>query len=53
MKKVLVTGANGQLGHCVAIKSFRITSSIQFVFFGSKELDITNKESVEKVFKAQ
>jgi dTDP-4-dehydrorhamnose reductase len=49
MKTILVTGANGQLGQCLQELSVS-HSSMQFVFLNSKELDITSKESVDKVF---
>ena len=51
MKKVLVTGANGQLGQCLQELSKR-HATIQFVFSGSKELDVTNKESVKAIFES-
>jgi dTDP-4-dehydrorhamnose reductase len=45
MKKVLITGGSGQLGQCLQTIA---TNSIgfEFVFFNSKELDITSKESI-------
>lgn len=47
---VLVTGANGQLGQ--ALQSIaKNYSEIQFVFTASKELDITNKDSIKAIFK--
>ncbi|NQY29014.1 MAG: dTDP-4-dehydrorhamnose reductase [Flavobacteriaceae bacterium] len=49
MNKVLVTGANGQLGLCLQEIS-KLHPTIQFVFSSSKELDITNKESVKSAF---
>jgi dTDP-4-dehydrorhamnose reductase len=49
MKTILVTGANGQLGLCLQELS-KLYPAIDFVFYGSKELDITNKESVNSVF---
>jgi len=49
MKKVLVTGANGQLGLCLQELS-KLYPTIQFVFSSSKQLDVTNKESVVAVF---
>ena len=49
MKVILVTGSNGQLGQCLQELSVS-HSSMQFVFLNSKELDITSKESVNKVF---
>ena len=50
MKRVLVTGANGQLGQCIQELSV-LHSSMKFVFLGSKDLDITCKDSVFGVFK--
>ncbi|PHS07675.1 MAG: dTDP-4-dehydrorhamnose reductase [Kordia sp.] len=49
MKRVLVTGANGQLGLCLQEIS-KLHPTIQFAFSSSKELDITNKESVKIAF---
>jgi len=49
MKKVLVTGANGQLGLCFQELS-KLHPTIQFVFSSSKELDVTNNESVKAIF---
>lgn len=49
MKTILVTGANGQLGLCLQELS-KLYSEINFVFSSSKELDITNEESVNSVF---
>jgi len=51
MKKVLVTGANGQLGLCFQELS-KLHVTIQFVFSDSKQLDITNKELVKAVFES-
>jgi dTDP-4-dehydrorhamnose reductase len=50
MKTILVTGANGQLGLCLQEIS-KYHSTIKFFFSDLKELDITNKESVNTVFK--
>lgn len=47
---VLVTGASGQLGQAIQSIS-RNYSLIEFVFCSSSELDITNKENCEIVFK--
>lgn len=47
--RVLVTGANGQLGNCLK----KIAGSyphFQFFFYNSPELDITNRLALEKVF---
>lgn len=49
MKKVLVTGANGQLGQCLKELSV-LYSSIEFKFTSSQELDITNKKNIELFF---
>lgn len=50
MKTILVTGANGQLGLCLQELSV-LCPAIKFVFSSSKDLDITNKEAVNSVFK--
>jgi len=50
MKNILVTGADGQLGLCLQEIS-KHHSTIKFVFSDLKELDITNKESVNSIFK--
>lgn len=50
MKKILITGANGQLGHCFKTKS-KLTNSLDFVFLDSKILDITNANQVKSIFK--
>ncbi len=54
---VLVTGANGQLGEAIQYVSNQYlnhsnkeTNLLQFYFYSSSELDITNKQSIEKVF---
>ncbi len=49
MKKILVTGGNGQLGSCLKIKS-KIQNTLDFVFFDSKELDITDSNQIETIF---
>lgn len=48
--KVLVTGARGQLGQCLKAISTTIEGGFQFVFVGSKELDIVNKHKLEAIF---
>lgn len=51
MKKVLITGANGQLGKCLHdAVSQNIFSDIQFLFMDRNQLDISNKEIVETFF---
>ncbi|MDE7381821.1 MAG: dTDP-4-dehydrorhamnose reductase [Muribaculaceae bacterium] len=47
MKKVLVTGGNGQLGNCLREVLERETG-IEAVFTDVAELDITNPEAVDK-----
>lgn len=49
MKRVLITGANGQLGQCIKNQS-KNTSNIELIYASSKELDITNKEQVAEYF---
>jgi dTDP-4-dehydrorhamnose reductase len=50
MISVLVTGASGQLGQSITSIS-KEYSEIEFVFCNSKELDITNINSIDSVFK--
>jgi dTDP-4-dehydrorhamnose reductase len=47
---VLVTGANGQLGQAIQFVAGNYPK-IEFVFCSSSDLDITNKENCETVFK--
>lgn len=49
MKKIVVTGANGQLGLCLKTKS-KEDKALDFVFLDSKELDIRNSSNIEAVF---
>lgn len=49
MKKILVTGANGQLGLCLKAKS-KEEKTLDFVFLDSKALDITNTTQIDDVF---
>lgn len=50
MVNVLVTGANGQLGQAIqALAGFH--TSLSFCFAGSKEADITDKQSLNMIFK--
>ncbi len=49
MKKILVTGSNGQLGSCLKIKS-KEQDTLDFVFLDSKGLDVTNVNQINKVF---
>ena len=50
MKKVLVTGANGQLGRCIKDAAVSFTD-FEFVFVSKEELDIENVELVTDFFK--
>ncbi|WP_298901110.1 dTDP-4-dehydrorhamnose reductase [uncultured Psychroserpens sp.] len=49
--KVLVTGANGQLGKTIKEISSNYIESITFVFVEKSELDITKKDEVDRFFK--
>ena len=49
---VLVTGANGQLGQAIQFVASNYPN-IDFVFCSSSDLDITNKENCESVFKKE
>ena len=48
MKTILVTGANGQLGKCIQ-KHSKKYPSYKFLFCSSRELDITDQTSLDKV----
>lgn len=49
MQKILVTGANGQLGNCFQ-KMTEESERFQFIFTDYQELDITDKEAVDEFF---
>lgn len=49
MKKILVTGANGQLGQCLQKISSQF-EEFEFIFTDSETLDITIKEEVKDFF---
>ncbi|QXP60659.1 dTDP-4-dehydrorhamnose reductase [Olleya sp. HaHaR_3_96] len=49
MIRVLVTGAGGQLGSCLK-KQSKLQQTLDFVFFDSKDLDITNIDQIESFF---
>ena len=49
MKKVLVTGGNGQLARCIKDVAVSLTD-YEFVFTDSSTLDITNKEQIDAFF---
>lgn len=48
-KKILVTGANGQLGQCLQ-KISKKFQEFEFVFAGSQDLDITDKAKIKNFF---
>ncbi len=50
VKKVLITGSNGQLGQCLKELSKTLESNLEFVFTSSKTLDITNNNQVLNYF---
>ncbi|ASV29638.1 dTDP-4-dehydrorhamnose reductase [Maribacter cobaltidurans] len=50
IKKVLVTGASGQLGTTIKSMRHRVEGSLQFEFTDSDDLDITSLESVKEFF---
>ena len=52
MIRILVTGSDGQLGKCIQ----KIASSyaeLEFVYYDSKMLDVTNPEQIFEVFSAE
>ena len=49
--KVLVTGANGQLGSTIKALSSQFEDAIQFVFTDKTNLDITNTDAIDAVFR--
>lgn len=49
MKKILITGANGQLGHCLQ-KLAPQFKEFEFIFTDYDTLDITNREDVLQFF---
>ncbi|MCM8569630.1 dTDP-4-dehydrorhamnose reductase [Gramella jeungdoensis] len=49
MKTILVSGANGQLGQCFQ-KHAKKYPNYKFLFCSSRELDITDKESLRRTF---
>lgn len=50
MKKVLVTGANGQLGQTIRELFLINSDAIEFVFVSKSDLNITQKDDVEQIF---
>ena len=49
-KKILVTGANGQLGKTIEELYSNNELELDFIFVGKTELDITNHNEVEIYF---
>jgi len=49
--KILVTGAKGQLGQTFQKKAEKMKAKLEFVFVNREELDITNSEEINAVFK--
>ena len=47
MKKILVIGANGQLGNCFKKLSSDFDSNFEFNFASSEDLDITDRNAVD------
>ena len=50
MKKILVTGANGQLGQCIQKIAPDFEDRVEFIFADSQALDITDADSVSDYF---
>lgn len=50
MKKILVTGANGQLGQCIQKIAPDFEDRFEFIFADSQALDITDADSVSDYF---
>lgn len=49
-KKILVTGASGQLGKCLQKLAPQYSWEFHFLFADSTTLDLTNREQIEDVF---
>jgi len=52
MSKILVTGANGQLGRCLKDQSIK-ARDMDFIFVSSKELNIENQEAINYFFEKE
>ncbi len=50
MKKILVTGANGQLGQCIQKIAPDFEDRFEFIFADSQALDITDADSISDYF---
>ena len=53
MKKILVVGANGQLGNCLQRIAYDYEWDYRFLFVGSPELDITDRDAVLDFFEEE
>jgi dTDP-4-dehydrorhamnose reductase len=49
MKKVLITGANGQLAKCIAHRSAH-SGNMELIFMSREDLDIENEAAVSELF---
>lgn len=49
--RILLTGADGQLGSCFKKESLLLNESLLIDYVGRKDLDISSRESVESFFK--
>lgn len=52
MKKILITGGNGQLGQCFRKIEHKFTDSYIFIYKSSAELDVTKEDTVMSAIKA-
>ncbi len=51
MKKILVTGANGQLGRCLNdLVTIKNNENLQFVFVDRNQFDVTDRNLIETFF---
>ena len=51
MKKIVVTGSNGQLAKDIVERLREFSLSYRVYDFDRKALDVTDKDALEKVFK--
>ena len=51
MKRILVTGASGQLGLSIQ-NIYKKYTNLEFVFMNSKELDITNSNGIQEIIRS-
>lgn len=50
MKKILVTGSNGQLGNCIRKIAPDFEKNYEFIFTDSQSLDITDEDQINDFF---